>query len=298
MKGLSAFKHRSLYANIINDRAVPFYTAYISRTDPFVDVTAIDINYVPGYEDVILDSSKLASRKTTQPTLYESISAGASDFVSKAPLYLFFGVALPIGSIAYLVNSGVQSYRSAARIKLHEEGKAGISAGTYRLPLMVEDVRRRADQVFENMNARQGEDFIDDADQRGPKSGNSSSSSSSSINEGSDDDTINNTNNTTANQPSPLQKTSTNTSTMTNEKEKTSPTRRSTQSETAEFPTLALTSEQFDMIDSLDNIGFDKFAVHIHKAPHSHAAIVVRMNRQAFAEGKVVSRHWTERFEV
>jgi len=294
MKGLSAFRHRSLYANITNDRAVPFYTAYISRTDPFVDLNVIDINYIEGYDNVILDSSKLATRKTQQLTLYESVSAGASSFASKAPLYLFFGaVVIPIGSIAYLVNSGIQSYRSAARIKMHEEGKAGISVGTYRLPLMVENVRRKVDEPLENIGARQGEEFIDDADQSKAGSGISS-------NDGDRDDDVNNH----GPEPptSPLSRTSTTDTKGTNQNEleriKSEPTQKSTQPETSEFPTLALTPEQFAMIDSLDNAGFDKYAVHIHKAPHSHAAIVVRMNRQAFSEGKIVSKHWTERFEL
>ena len=65
-----------------------------------------------------------------------------------------------------------------------------------------------------------------------------------------------------------------------------------------EISTLALTSSQFAMIDALDGVGFDKFPVHIHDARHSHAAIIVRMQRESFREGKIVVRHWLERFEV
>jgi len=66
----------------------------------------------------------------------------------------------------------------------------------------------------------------------------------------------------------------------------------------SEFPTLALTEDQFYMIENLDKLGIDKFAVHIQKASHSHAAIVVRTTRAAFTEGKIVFRHWTERFKL
>lgn len=64
------------------------------------------------------------------------------------------------------------------------------------------------------------------------------------------------------------------------------------------FPTLALTTEQFDMIEGLDGVGFEKYPVHISKVRHSHAAIIVRSQRKGFSEGKVVIRHWVENFEI
>jgi len=65
-----------------------------------------------------------------------------------------------------------------------------------------------------------------------------------------------------------------------------------------EFPTLALAPSQFAMIANLDGLGWDKFPVHINKARHSHAAIIVRMNRESFDEGKVVIGHFLDRFKV
>lgn len=64
------------------------------------------------------------------------------------------------------------------------------------------------------------------------------------------------------------------------------------------FPTLALQKEQLEMIENLDHVGFVKFPVHILKVRHTHAAIVVRMQKPSFDEGKVVSGHWVGRFEV
>ena len=64
-------------------------------------------------------------------------------------------------------------------------------------------------------------------------------------------------------------------------------------------PTLNLTEEQFAIIDSLDKVGFKKYRIHISKVRHTHAAIIVRMKRDAFDEGKVVVRHWLdEEFEI
>jgi hypothetical protein len=61
-----------------------------------------------------------------------------------------------------------------------------------------------------------------------------------------------------------------------------------------DIPILSLTSSQFGMIQSLDNLGWHKFPVHIHKHRHSHAAIIVRKDKPSFAEGIVVIRHWLE----
>lgn len=294
-RGLSSFKHRSLYANIINDRAVPFYTAYICAINPFTDLSAININYIKGYEDVILDSKSLAVRKDQQLTLYESLTYNASDFVSKVPLYLFFALIIPIGSTVYLVNSGIQAYRSAQRIKLHESGQAGIGIAPYRLPVLLENVERGAERALKGVNSEVTEEYLDDdetpptttehEDANGNANGTSSPKPTDSLaSSRSSLDSVDETSNKEEMplQPKPLQSIDKGVSTQ----------------DSTSFPTLALTSDQFGMIASLDAVGFEKYAVHIHKAPHSHAAIIVRTARQAFTEGKIVSRHWIERFEV
>lgn len=288
MRGLSAFRNRSLYANIVGDRAVPFYTAMITRIDPFVDLDAVNITYVPGYEDVIIDSDKLAIPKPEQPTTYyESLVGGAYKILDKAPLFLLFTAVIPIGSLVYLANSGVQSFMSAQRIKDHEDGKAGIDRGAYRFPLMIEGLRRRAESALENINATQHEEYL--PDQPITRSGQAQQTEDTSISDGyvpvHDHSSQNGDAKSSWLQPPPS-----------NEKQMVEA--KDLPSNDSPFPTLALTPEQFAMIDSLDNLGFTKHAVHIHKARHSHAAIIIRTPRDAFSEGKIVSRHWLERFEV
>ena len=56
IKGLAEFERRSLYANIVNDRSAVFYTTGISKIDPFTNLSKVKINYVKGYEDVIIDN--------------------------------------------------------------------------------------------------------------------------------------------------------------------------------------------------------------------------------------------------
>lgn len=58
--------------------------------------------------------------------------------------------------------------------------------------------------------------------------------------------------------------------------------------------TLALTPAQFSIIESLNSVGFRKYPVWIHNHSHSHAAIIVRMAKKGFEEGKVVVKHWLD----
>jgi hypothetical protein len=60
------------------------------------------------------------------------------------------------------------------------------------------------------------------------------------------------------------------------------------------LPTLALAPCQFNMISSLDEVGWRKYPVWIHKVRHSHAAIIVRMNRSSFSEGYTILKHWLQ----
>jgi len=48
------------------------------------------------------------------------------------------------------------------------------------------------------------------------------------------------------------------------------------------------------MIQALDEVGFRKYPVFIHKVMHSHAAIIVRVDKSSFDEGRVVLKHWLD----
>lgn len=61
------------------------------------------------------------------------------------------------------------------------------------------------------------------------------------------------------------------------------------------YPVLALTPAQFAIIDSLNAVGFRRYPVYIHKHRHSHAAIIVRMPKKGFEEGRVVIKHWLDK---
>ena len=66
----------------------------------------------------------------------------------------------------------------------------------------------------------------------------------------------------------------------------------------SEYPELALSPEQFAMIDALhaEDVKFIKHAVHIQHDHHSHAAIIVRRGeKRGKGEGREVVRYWLEK---
>ena len=261
---LSQFKHRVLYANIINDRSAPYYTTCISTVDQFTNLEAIDINYLPAYTPNILDPVDPVKVKPpeSQPSFYSRLVASSPTLLTRVPVFALIIAIIPVGAVIFLINSGVQSVRSQQRIKLHEAGKAGIGLGSYRIPLMVENARSAMEGAFENMSASQAQQYLPFDDS-----------------ENSDGNTSQTEKHRSETAPLMLKRTS---------------------SRHDDFPTLALTAEQFAMVQALDDVGFRKHRVHIHKNRHSHAAIIFRhQGRKGLDEGIVVARHWlNEEFEL
>lgn len=274
IEALSQFKHRVLYANITNDRSAPYYTTSISKVDPFVDLKSLKIDYVKDYEPVIV-----ALHQPRQPTelqkidgplhtrLYASLGALWKDL----PSYAIWSLIIVIGPPIFFINAGIQSWRSYQRIRIHEAGK---DSGTYRIPLLAEQARYAVEDAVKTANAACEPEYL-------TKDGGSTSNPDGQTEYLS--------------VPGRGQKT---------EKGGGSPDETDltdlTDSETpTKVPTLALTQEQFDMIEGLDSVGFQKFPVHIHKVRHSHAAIIVRRQKEDFFEGKIVVKHWLDEcFEI
>ncbi|KAI9673922.1 MAG: hypothetical protein M1817_002128 [Caeruleum heppii] len=279
IRALASFKHRSLYANIINDRTAVYYTTAISRTDPFRDLSNVDINYLSGYEPNIIDFARPTTPKAVSskplPFLARLIRSSRL-FLSKAPLTLALVLFIPLGAVFFLLTAAVQSVRSMRRIQLHEAGRAGIGIASYRIPLMVEEVRGAVDDAMNEMRPER-------ADFEGPVSSSSSPSPSHTpLDDHSKDPSSPPSSLSPSPSPKPIQ------------------SNLPSSSPSSPLPLLPLTPAQITMIHSLDtHAPFEKFPVHIHDVRHSHAGIIVRHAREAFKEGKVVVRHWVERgFEV
>lgn len=264
IKALSCFKHRILYANIINDRSAPYFTTYITGCDPFVDLAKVDIKYLKGYEPIILDPEKPVEKyqKTEPLTFYSRLLSSTSSLLTQLPLYAMLTVLVPVGTIVFLLNSGVQEVRSSQRIRLHEEGKAFPTLKSYRIPLMIENARAAVEGAIEEAAGQEAPECLSE-DSTSLEQANGQSAAYSK-----------------------------------NKRENPTLARRKSLS-ASHFPTLALLPEQFKMIEELDKVGFRKYRVHIHKVRHSHAAIIVRRQIGASEEGRTVVKHWLDQeFEI
>lgn len=267
IKGLATFERRTLYTNIVNDRSAVYYTTGISKTDPYTDLDKIKINYLKGYEDVIIDpNSPVEPLDPEEPndTFYGGIVRASQTTIGRIPFFLAMVLFIPLGVVAFLINSGVQSLRSSRRIRLHERGLAGIQPGNYRVPLLITGMREAVEDVYENLNSAQSHEYLvagteEEAAQSEPSSPVLERPQSSNDSE-----------------PPKLTR---------QEPEKTGQ---------HDPPTLALAPYQFRMVQALDNVGWRKYPVYIHKVRHSHAAIIVRKENPNFDEGRVVFRHWLD----
>ncbi|OAK95461.1 lipase/serine esteras-like protein [Phaeosphaeriaceae sp. SRC1lsM3a] len=267
IKGLAQFQHRSLYANIVNDRTVTYYTAGISQTDPFVKPDKINMNFISGYDDVILDGEfpVTAKKEPEAPLAFsQRLTSTTHTIIGRVPLVAFLAVFIPIGTTLFLANSAVQTITSSRRIRLHETGQAGINIQQYRIGNMINAVRREAEDMFENVNNTQESDYLSAGSREIASPTQPSSPGFNRKDSESDIDSI-------------------------VEKKRSS---------APDFPTLALTQDQFGMIEALDNVGFKKHPVYIHNHRHSHAAIIVRMDKKSFDEGRIVLKHWLDNFQL
>jgi hypothetical protein len=285
IQALAKFKHRSLYTNIINDRSAVYYTTSISRIDPYADLNRVKLNYLPGYDRVLLDPDNPVSPKDEEvlPSFTQRLTVDTRTMANKLPTLFFLLFFLPIGTILFLVNSGVQSVLSRQRIRMHELGKAGIDVGVYRIPLTIDDVRRTAEDMLENLSSTQRQAYLPAGSEElaatGPRSPPLSPTRPRT---------------TSSHSAKPADPTAALDGAAA---AAARPERRLVERQ-PEFPTLALTPHQFAMIQALDQVGFRKYPVYIRHDRHSHAALIVRSNKKSFDEGKVVVRHWLNGIEV
>jgi hypothetical protein len=290
IRALRQFKNKSLYANVVNDRSAVHYTTAISRIDPYKNIKDLKINYVEGYEPVVIRPDNAISPPDINgelPTFYYRIVDHSQTMLKSTPTFLVLSLLIPLGTVAFLMNSVIQSIRSSRRIKLHEEGKAGVRIGRYRIPLMVEDMQSAVEGVFDDLNRSQNSEYL--------PAGTEEHATHPEIKPLSphfnhSDPLVSDTK---ASSPPPPRVSSC-PSLGSEKKSQPLQGQQLQQKRQLEFPTLALAPEQFAMIQTLDAVGFRKYHVYIHNARHSHAAMIVRKPRKDFDEGKVVMRHWLD----
>lgn len=276
IQGLKKFRHRSVYANVVNDRTVVFYTSALAKTNPFHDLDNININYVKDYNQVIVDPDNylLPSTPEEPETTPSRWWKQLKKVLYGLPFWVLIILAVPPAMTLFLGNAAVQTFRSRQRIRLHSEGKNSMRFGRYKVPLLVQDVQHVMEGVFENVNARQEPSYL----------------SSTEEDELSD---------------STVEKVGTKVKHLDSEASSADLTNRFNAHNDEEehvvghHHKLALTDDQFAILDSLNAVGFRKYPVYIHNHRHSHAAIIVRTRKDGFDEGKIVIKHWLDNeFEV
>jgi hypothetical protein len=221
-----------------------------------------------GYKEVIVDpAAPVVPKEPDVPdkTMYGPFVKWCNALVSRLPVLLALMIVIPLGSMVFLINSGYQSLKSSRRIRLHENGLAGIQPGDYRVPLLIKGVQEAVDDVYENLNSSQDNEYLA-VDSEGEIETNRPSS-------------------TQANAP---RKAGEEVSKPANGKSEKSDAPNHV------FPTLALAPYQFRVIDTLDSLGWRKYPVHIQQLMHSHAAIIVRVQKPRYSEGYEVLRHWLD----
>ncbi|PKX92254.1 lipase ROG1 family protein [Aspergillus novofumigatus IBT 16806] len=266
IQALAKFRNRSVYANIVNDRSTAFFTTALSTTNPFQDLENMNVNYVKGYEPVVIDPDNyfLPPKKQEPPSFVSRLWQQVKGTLTQVAISLLVMVFVPIGVVLYLVNAAVQTYRSHQRIRLHEDGKAGVLLSNYRVPVIVKDMQNAVEDAFESANAMQDPDYLPNSRNRGGKE-ESLPRTPAVSKTGAIENQIDTPDETSSSSP---------------DKQRDS--------------TLALTPAQFSIIESLNSVGFRKYPVWIHNHSHSHAAIIVRMAKKGFEEGKVVVKHWLD----
>lgn len=121
MRALSLFGRKLLYANVINDRRTSWYTASISKTDPYhsmvnADTSAYDLEYVDGYAPTVIDIRKPISFKRVEKPEKRPGNAllHALGVCRVAGTLVLF---TPLWLVYFLGNTVVQHVRLSLRVK-------------------------------------------------------------------------------------------------------------------------------------------------------------------------------------
>ncbi|CAZ85956.1 unnamed protein product [Tuber melanosporum] len=299
-KGLERFQNRVLYANVVNDRATCYYTAGISRFDPYAALPDISLNYVPGYSPIVLDPDSPISPATREEDEKLPVAhriSRTTHVAMRLPMVLIYTIVIPIGMLVFLLNSLIQTVFSRRRIRLHSSDQLGY----HRLPLLVEEMQEAAEGLIEDIHHEMIPQHLTDISEEsvGEKLVNAitprKTVPSQEVAEDSSvlitlvDGTSRPVENASGDSGVPPPKSAPAPQTVT---EKLPPLAQGK----LEFPTLALSHQQFEMIANIDKLGFRKYPVFIHNDRHSHAAIIVRKPwAKRWDEGRVVVAHWLDK---
>ncbi|KAK9372687.1 putative serine esterase-domain-containing protein [Lipomyces chichibuensis] len=259
---LTKFERLSLYANITNDRSVPFFTAFMSERDPFTDLANCMPQYVDEYKPVIVDLGREMN------ILHTPVKRKWS-----RRDYIFFTMLFTVGPIILLgalVTITVSAQMSERRIRQLYQ--------SYTFPRRsVELTQQSAKNVSE---AELMQDVVEDLlDAAGAEEQDAGPTDDITQYQSSSNNLVKNDSNCDTVCSSVVES-------------------RHRDSVGKDIPEKALDLEevQIRMCNEMNKLQWNKYAVQIHQTFHSHAAIVNRKGQ--LPEGDIVLGHWAERLVV
>jgi hypothetical protein len=248
---------------------VPYHTAAISQYDPYLDMTRLNLSYLPGFTPVIIDPVHpiipLSKPKDPVPPT----------FVRRFLFPIALTILIPLWATFFVVGSLYQSFFSSRRIRQH------LLLQHHHVE---QDEEEDADPGLSEAVQEAFEDVVDNASLFSPSEEQFSPSvrgSDEYFEDVSEDMTLLDGHGNA------------NGSSLANGSEKAV-------SEKREEYRLALTEEQVSMMNGLRSLPWQTFGVHIHQTSHSHAAIIKRNRwRRDLSEGETVIEHWLQgQFQV
>lgn len=311
-KALARFSHRSLYGNAINDRRTSWYTTFISSVDPFNTMvnellSAYNLEYIKGYEPNVIDFTKSISfSKIERPR--KSAWFSPKRWIYKSFVWLkilaSLVVIMPVYSLYLLFNAVWQRVQLNRRIRNfykeypnslsvlydlvqdNDDEKPDLEKGQTLTKKQFRDLEKpdldheesyldtieermhdRAelfvDSIFKAVNSASYYDYHYSVSKK--KKGGASRPTSEESLSGEDEKLL----------PKPG---------LVNLKGKAIKN---------DFK-LNFTWKQDKIVEGLNTLQWDKYPVIIRGTKATHAAVIHRHNDPAFAEGKVVVRHFIE----
>lgn len=140
-KALELFKHKTLYANAINDLRTSWYTSFVSALDPFDSMvnetlSAYSLKYVKGYEPTIVDFSKPIEFNRVTPEKPPKFSIGRITYKGYVWLKLLATIVViaPVYSLYVLYKSIKQRIGINKRVREFARESADSLKALYDAP--------------------------------------------------------------------------------------------------------------------------------------------------------------------
>ncbi|SCU97108.1 LADA_0H04500g1_1 [Lachancea dasiensis] len=326
-KALQEFKNMSLYANVINDKRTAWWTAGISRNDPFFEVDNRNgehrFSYVKGYAPTIVDTSrsikitkiedyndKIEEEKQIHPHPNAKVDPREFYFINYwiAKLCRWFMVFVnlvliaPMWVIWFIISGIMETIKSTTRATRFVRGYShhfiseiydcgSEEPGSDDAIEYPSDVPNEYElQIQQSLND-QTETFIESVfsaiERKNTLSAVIDETESGDITDTEDSFPV-------------VRTTMKELESLSIEEIKE---RRPHAGHMGDLPSLEnlhldLTPQQLQIIQSLNKFAWKKFPVYIRETMSTHACAIVRHDDPHFEEGKVVVRHWvTEVFE-